>query len=76
MAEEIHHPHDLIVRAVLSDLTEASSFLRAHLPDEVSQGLNWSTLRLVESSFVDEDLGYPYNRCKKSRFHYHVKSMG
>ena len=56
MAEEIHNPHDLIVRAVLSDLTEASSFLQAHLPDEVSQGLNWSTLRLVEGSFVDEDL--------------------
>src|SRR5918996_529656 len=56
MAEEIHHPHDLMVRAVLSDLTEASSFLRAHLPDEVSQGLNWSTLRLAEGSFVDDDL--------------------
>jgi predicted transposase YdaD len=56
MAEEIHHPHDLMVRAVLSDLTEASSFLQAHLPDEVSQGLNWSTLRLVEGSFVDEGL--------------------
>ena len=56
MAEEIHHPHDLMVRAVLSDLTEAVSFLQAHLPDEVSQGLNWSTLRLVEGSFVDEGL--------------------
>jgi hypothetical protein len=56
MAEEIHHPHDLMVRAVLSDLTEAASFLQAHLPDEVSQGLNWSTLRLVEGSFVDDDL--------------------
>jgi predicted transposase/invertase (TIGR01784 family) len=37
-------------------LIEASSFLQAHLPDDVSQGLNWSTLRLVEGSFVDEDL--------------------
>jgi predicted transposase YdaD len=56
MAEEIHHPHDLIVHAVLSDVTEASSFLQAHLPDEVSRELNWSTLRLAEGSFVDEDL--------------------
>jgi predicted transposase/invertase (TIGR01784 family) len=56
MAEDIHHPHDLMVRAVLSDLTEAASFLQAHLSNEVSQGLNWSTLRLVEGSFVDEDL--------------------
>jgi predicted transposase/invertase (TIGR01784 family) len=56
MVEGIHHPHDLMVRAVLSDLTAASSFLQAHLSDEVRQGLNWSTLRLVEGSFVDEDL--------------------
>ena len=56
MAEEIHHPHDLMVRAVLSDLTEAASFLQAHLSEEVSQALNWSTLTLLEGSFVDEDL--------------------
>jgi predicted transposase YdaD len=56
MAEGIHHPHDLMVRAVLSDVTEAISFLQAHVSEEVSQGLNWSTLRLVEGSFVDEDL--------------------
>ena len=56
MAEEIHHRHDLMVHAVLSDVTEASSFLQAYLPGEVSQELNWSTLRLVEGSFVDEAL--------------------
>jgi predicted transposase/invertase (TIGR01784 family) len=56
MAEEIHHPHDLMVRAVLSDLTEAVSFLQTHLPEAVSQALNWSTLKLLEGSFVDEDL--------------------
>jgi predicted transposase/invertase (TIGR01784 family) len=56
MAEEIHHPHDLMVRAVLSDLAEAASFLQAHLSEEVSQALNWSTLKLLEGSFVDEDL--------------------
>jgi len=56
MAEDIHHPHDLMVRAVLSDVTEATSFLQAHVSEEVIQGLNWSTLRLVEGSFVDEDL--------------------
>jgi hypothetical protein len=32
MAEEIHHPHNLMVRAVLSDLAEATSFLQQHLP--------------------------------------------
>jgi len=56
MADEIHHPHDMMVRAVLSDLAEARSFLQTHLPQEVSQALRWSTLTLLESSFVDEDL--------------------
>lgn len=56
MADEIHHPHDLMVRAVLSDLAEAASLLQTYLPDEVQQGLNWATLKLAEGSFVDEDL--------------------
>lgn len=56
MADEIHHPHDLMVRAVLSDPAEAASWLQTYLPDEVQQGLNWSTLKLAEGSFVDEDL--------------------
>jgi predicted transposase/invertase (TIGR01784 family) len=56
MVEEMHHPHDLMVRAVLSDLTAAASFLQTHLPEAVSQALNWATLKLLEGSFVDEDL--------------------
>jgi predicted transposase YdaD len=56
MADEIHHPHDMMVRAVLSDLAEATSFLQTHLPQEVSQALSWSTLKLLEGSFVDEHL--------------------
>ena len=56
MADEIHHPHDSMVRAVLGDLAEAMSFLQQHLSPDVSQALNWSTLKLVEGSFVDEDL--------------------
>ena len=56
MAEDIHHPHDVMVRAVLSGVAEATNFLQRHLAEEVSQALNWSTLKLVEGSFVDEDL--------------------
>jgi predicted transposase YdaD len=56
MADELHHPHDLMVRAVLSDVAEASSFLQAYLSPDVSQRLQWSTLRLREGSFVDEEL--------------------
>src|SRR6266478_4303876 len=70
MAEEIHHPHNLMVRAVLSDLAEATSFLQQHLPQEVSQALNWSTLRLLEGSFVDEDL-----RASEADFLYQIEHV-
>ncbi len=56
MADDIHHPHDSLVHAVLGDLPQARSFLQVHLPEAVSQGLNWSTLKRLEASFVDEDL--------------------
>jgi predicted transposase YdaD len=56
MAEAIHHPHDVMVRAVLRDVTEAASVLHRHLPQEVSQELHWSMLTLREGSCMDEDL--------------------
>jgi len=56
MAEDIHQPHNMMVRAVLSDVAEAASFLQRYLPQEVSQALHWATLTLREGSFVDEDL--------------------
>lgn len=56
MAEAMHHPHNLMVRAVLHDVAEATSFLQRHLPQEVSQALRWPTLKLLEGSFVDEHL--------------------
>jgi predicted transposase/invertase (TIGR01784 family) len=45
-----------MVRAVLSDVAEARSFLQVHLSEDLRQALNWSTLKLLEGSFVDEDL--------------------
>jgi predicted transposase/invertase (TIGR01784 family) len=70
MADEIHHPHDMMVRAVLSDLAEATSFLQWHLPQEISQALNWSTLTLLEGSFVDEDL-----RASEADFLYEIEHV-
>jgi predicted transposase/invertase (TIGR01784 family) len=70
MAGEMHHPHDLMVRVVLSDLVEATSFLQRHLPQEVSQALNWSTLALREGSFVDEDL-----RASEADFLYEIERL-
>jgi predicted transposase/invertase (TIGR01784 family) len=51
-----HHPHDKLFRTVFSDKEEAEGFLRAYLPEAISSQLNWQTLTLVETSFVDEAL--------------------
>jgi len=59
-----------MVRAVLSDLAEATSFLQRHLPQEVSQALNWSTLKLLEGSFVDENL-----RASEADFLYEIERV-
>ncbi|ETW92295.1 MAG: hypothetical protein ETSY2_53830 [Candidatus Entotheonella gemina] len=67
MADKIPYPHDSMVGAVLRDLTEARSFLQTHLPEEVSQTLNWQTLKLAEGSFVDEDLPKTSEKPRPSR---------
>jgi predicted transposase/invertase (TIGR01784 family) len=56
MCAGMQQPHDKLFRAVFSDTGEAESFLRAHLPASLVQRLDWSTLELVETSFVDEAL--------------------
>ena len=71
MAEEIPHPHDSMVRAVLGNLVEARSFLQRYVPEELSQTLNWPTLRLLEGSFVDEAL-----RRSETDFLYEVERIG
>ena len=71
MADEIPQPHDAMVRAVLNDLVEAASFLQRHVPEELSQALNWPTLRLLEGSFIDENL-----RRSETDFLYEVEHIG
>jgi predicted transposase/invertase (TIGR01784 family) len=49
-------PHDGVFKKCLSDLTVAEDFLRIHLPAEIQQQLDFSTLSLSSGSFVDEDI--------------------
>lgn len=56
MSDFVQHPHDKLVRTVFSDIEEAALFLRHHLPAALAERLEWSTLALVETSFVDEAL--------------------
>ncbi len=56
MAEEVHNPHDKLVHAVLGDVVSATSFLQTHLPQGLSEMLDWATLKRLDVSFVDEAL--------------------
>ena len=56
MAEEVAQPHDNLFRAVFGESAEAAGLLRAHLPQAVANGLQWSTLTVEESDFVDPEL--------------------
>jgi len=56
MADEIEHPHDRLFRAVFSDAAEAAGLLQAAVPQELRENVDWNSLRLVEGTFVDDDL--------------------
>ena len=56
MANDLHHPHDKLFRTVFSDTTEAADFLRGYVPEPLSRELDWSTLTLLDGSFIDEAL--------------------
>ena len=53
---DLHQPHDRLFRAVFSDADEAASLLQAALPGVIRDSFDWTTLVLVEGTFVDEDL--------------------
>lgn len=56
MSAWVQQPHDKLFRTVFSDIEEAALFLREHLPVSLVGQIEWSSLRLVETGFVDEAL--------------------
>lgn len=56
MNSNSQQPHDKLVKTVLSDLEEAANFLRCHLPETLASQFDWQTLRLINASYVDEEL--------------------
>ncbi len=50
------HPHDGFFKAVFSDPDKAGALFRAHLPEELTRGIEWNSLALLPSSFVKRDL--------------------
>ncbi|MFE8148244.1 Rpn family recombination-promoting nuclease/putative transposase [Brenneria goodwinii] len=49
-------PHDKVFKLFLSDIDVARDFLTVHLPLDIGERCDFSTLRLESASFVDEAL--------------------
>lgn len=56
MNDPIHQPHDKLFKAVFSDLEETAEFLHIYLPEPLRDLIDWKTLRLIEGTFIDEEL--------------------
>ncbi len=49
-------PHDALFRHTFGQIQEAKSFFQGYLPAEITSALNWDGLKLLNSTFVDEEL--------------------
>ena len=54
MASVIHQPHDKFFHLTMSDPQVAREFMQVHLPKELLQKMDLSTLALESASFVDD----------------------
>lgn len=55
MSDSIHQPHDKLFRQIMSDPEEAEAFLRVYLPTDLYAQFEWSALRQLETTFIDEE---------------------
>ncbi len=53
---KIHNPHDIFTKIMLSDPDAARVFLRRFLPAELSDKLDFLTLKHVDQTFISEDM--------------------
>ena len=51
----LHQPHDKLVKSTFSDPDNARAFLQAHLPLQLTNCIDWTTLNLVSGSFIDPE---------------------
>ena len=54
MAQFIHQPHDKFFKISMSEIHVARDFFAAHLPAEILQKADLTTLKLQKQSFIDE----------------------
>ena len=59
--EIVNHPHDAYFKAVFSSVRIATRFFREHLPSELAKVVDWRSLKLIETSHVND--GFDANHC-------------
>ena len=75
--EPIHHPNDKLLKATFSNPDNARGFFQNYLPKQISHAVDWDSLRLESSTFVDpqfaaseSDLLFSLNLAKTDAFLY------
>jgi hypothetical protein len=66
--DSIHQPNDKLLKATFSVPENARAFFRSHLPQELATALDWHSLILEPSSFID-----PQFASSESDLLFHVK---
>lgn len=66
--DSIHQPNDKLLKATFSSPENARAFFQNHLPDEIAAALDWHSLTLEPSSFVD-----PQFASSESDLLFHIK---
>jgi hypothetical protein len=51
--EPIHHPNDKLLKATFSNPDNARGFFENYLPAQISRAVDWDSLRLESSTFID-----------------------
>lgn len=51
-----HHTHDRFSKRMLSDPARARELLQTCLPTEISEKIDWSTLQLLNTEYIDKEL--------------------
>lgn len=52
----VHHPHDKLFRSSLQDPQVAKEFLLMHLPENIKNQLDLTSITYCQTTFVDEEL--------------------
>lgn len=56
MSVNIHHPHDSLFRAGMSNLSVAKDVMKMHLHKSIVEKTDWNSVQLTNKSYVDQYL--------------------